>query len=614
MWPRPPRKWQADAFGEYISCLKSNYLAAVCPGAGKTAFALAVAKYLLQEGLITKVVVVSPTEPLTRQWCDKAAEFGIALDPDSRSTAPFDHPRQYVGVSITYQALPGAGVAAAFCRALNLSHTLVILDEVHHTGETKAWGSAVLSAFELARFRLLLTGTPKRSDTAKIAFADYQSASDGREVIRRDFTYGTGRGVRDFVIRRTDCRFYDGEVNEVPYGQEVAYSRSLSEALKRDDVSELLQAVMNPDSGWLYELMKSVDREVSGIRRTVPNAGCLILADDQAKAKAYVDVVKRTTGHMPTVVISDDADAKDKLERFAAGDDPYLIAVRMVSEGVDIPRLRVLVYLTRTKTELFFAQATARVVRIGNPQDTNPAVIFMPALPVLRELAQGIEDEVVHEIDLLEQEQAQRTGQPPPDVTRAAAKAAALPDERFPRTLPDDLDTRGVSGAGTEPGDQMCLLPPAVSVDNIVLHTTLLGSNAHDVDLHHAAQSVIDNYGYPQTLVGIVRQFMHDGLLPTGQAAPTSPLDAPPPSTAPEPVQAEYKIRSHLRRELENLTRRIACAYFDGNNDDRAFNRVRSQVNQETGAYAQYGNNEQLRAGIAYAKEWLRRLAQGGAA
>ena len=49
--------------------------------------------------------------------------------------------------------------------------------------------------------------------------------------------------------------------------------------------------------------------------------------------------------------------------RFADGDAPWIVAVRMVSEGVDIPRLRVGVYATNTVTELFFRQAVGRLVR-----------------------------------------------------------------------------------------------------------------------------------------------------------------------------------------------------------------------------------------------------------
>ncbi|MGW4268698.1 DEAD/DEAH box helicase [Streptomyces californicus] len=600
IWPRRPRDWQLKAFGEYVARLQRDFLAAVCPGGGKTVFALAVAKYLLQQGKVKKVVVISPTEALTRQWCDKAAEFGISLDPEASLRDPFKHPRQYVGVSATYQAVAAAGAAHGLCNALNIHSTFVILDEAHHTGEEKAWGDAVLKAFELARYRLLLSGTPKRSDTAKIAFATYDASPDGTERIRRNFTYGTGRGVRDFVIRRTDCRFYDAEVKEVPYGETVAISRNLSEALKRDDVSDLLRAVMAPESGWLYELMKAVHNELVAIRRTVPDAACLILADDQDKAEAYADIVKRTTGCDATVVISKDKAAKEKLETFSGTRDPYIIAVRMVSEGVDIPRLRVLVYLTRTKTELFFAQATARVVRISDPRDTDPAVIFMPSLPVLRELAQGAEDDVVHEIEELEVQ----TGTAPPRTEPAPPAEQGEPavtNSTYPAQLPDD-DPSDFSSIVVGPGGQMSLLPTEISVDNVALQQTLLGANAHEPYLHYQAQDVIDRYGYPQTAVGILRQLILDGLVrpPDSQPAPEAPADTPPAELA------DYKIRAHRRKELESLARRIARQFFDDK-----YASVRNQINRETGAYAQFGNNEQLKAGIEYAKEWLRRLTAG---
>lgn len=596
IWPRKPRDWQVAAFGKYVAHLQQDFLAAVCPGGGKTVFALAVAKYLLQQGKVKKVVVVSPTDALTRQWCDKAAEFGISLDPEANLRSPFNHPRQFVGISTTYQAVAAAGSAHALCNALNIHSVLVILDEVHHTGEDKAWGDAALQAFELARYRLLLTGTPKRSDTAKIAFATYEAGQDGCQRVRRDYTYGTGRGVRDFVIRRTDCRFYDGEVKEVPYGEEVAISRNLSEALRRDDVSDLLRAVMAPDSGWLYELMKSVHKELTAIRRTIPDAACLILADDQDKAEAYADVVKRVTGNNASVIISKDKDAKERLDTFAASGDPYIIAVRMVSEGVDIPRLRVLVYLTRTKTELFFAQATARVVRICDQRDTDPAVIYMPSLPVLRELAQGLEDDVVHEINALEDKQAPNAPAPPSPPQPAEAPVT---NSTYPAQLPQDINPSDYSSIQVGPDGQMSLLPSTVTIDNIALQHTLLGVNAHEPYLHYRAQDVVDRYGYPQTHIGLIRQLMSDGLIqdPNSQQPPDSAEEQPP------VVLADYRIRAHRRKELETYARRIARQFFDDN-----FTGVRNQINKETGAYAQFGSTDQLKTGIEYAKEWLLRL------
>ncbi|MFB1042357.1 DEAD/DEAH box helicase [Streptomyces chrestomyceticus] len=596
IWPRRPRSWQEAALATYVAHLQQDFLAAVCPGGGKTVFALAVAKYLLQQGKIKKVIVVSPTEALTRQWCDKAAEFGVSLDPDCNVKAPFQHPRQFVGISVTYQAVAVPGAAHALCNALNMYSAFVILDEVHHTGEDKAWGDAVLWAFDLARYRLLLTGTPKRSDTAKIAFATYHVGPDGRQYIHRDYTYGTGRGVRDFVIRRTDCRFYDAEVKEIPYGEEITISRNLSEALRRDDVSDLLRAVMAPDSGWLYVLMQSVHKELMAIRRTVPDAGCLILADNQDKAEAYADIVKRTTGCEATVVISKDDKAKEKLDAFAHTRDPYIIAVRMVSEGVDIPRLRVLVYLTRTKTELFFAQATARVVRISNERDTDPAVIFMPSLPVLQELAQGLEDDVVHEIAALEREHASAdadTARPSPPPAESAGT-----NSTYPATLPE-AEPSDFSSIEVGPGGQMSLLPSTISIDNVALQQTLLGTNVHEPYQHYQAQDVIDRYGYPQTFIGPIRQMISDGLV----AAPGSQQTTVPPEEPPPAIMADYRVRAHLRNELEALARRIARQHMNDN-----FTGVRNQINRETGAYAQYGNIDQLKAGNVYAKEWLLRL------
>ncbi|MEU3290255.1 DEAD/DEAH box helicase [Streptomyces longwoodensis] len=167
IWIRSPREWQQAAFEDFTSRLPHTYPAAVCPGGGKTEYALAVAKYLIQQGQINFVIVVSPTDALTRQWADKGAQFGIALNPEM-SSRPLNQSREFVGGSVTYGLLAGKKeTAAAFSKAMQIRRTMVILDEAHHTGENKAWGIAVQTAFELTRHRLLLTGTPRvRTRTA----------------------------------------------------------------------------------------------------------------------------------------------------------------------------------------------------------------------------------------------------------------------------------------------------------------------------------------------------------------------------------------------------------------------------------------------------------------
>ena len=592
IWPRPPREWQQAAFNDYTSRLRTDYLAAVCPGGGKTQFALAVAKYLLEQGRINFVVVVSPTDSLTRQWADNAAAFGIPLNPEARAAAPFDQSRQYRGLSLTYHKLAKPGAAAALSTALQLRRVLVILDEAHHTGEDKAWGCATQTAFELCEHRLLLSGTPSRSDTARIPFARYEPAEDGAMRIVRDFEYGTGRGVRDGVIRRVDFRFYDGEVHELAFGERVPVSSNLSEAMTTDDHSKLMGVVMDPDSGWFADLLPEVHKELTGIRRTVPNAGCLILAYDKEQARSYARIVKRVTGADATLVLSDDPAARSALETFTTSTDPYLIAVRMVSEGVDVPRLRVLVWLTRTKTELFFAQGTARVVRIPDVRDSDPAVVFMPALRVLRELAQGIEDDLAHEIRLLEQEAGLAEGGAGGTAQGAASQTPPVCDGGTA------ADTEGVFGAGGFA--QTSMMAPTISVDNIALQATLLGSDAHDVDAHLQAQEIIDGNGYPQTHVGLLRDLIARGIIPRpGTALGIEQL-------APSPQQpqalAVFRLQDMLRKELNTLCKTLARQHYEDK-----FAWVRAQVNNHIGASAERATTTQLKAGIEYAKAWLER-------
>jgi superfamily II DNA/RNA helicase len=74
-----------------------------------------------------------------------------------------------------------------------------------------------------------------------------------------------------------------------------------------------------------------------------------------------------------------------------------MVAVRMVSEGVDVPRLAVGVYATSTATPLFFAQAIGRYVRARRRGET--ASIFLPSVPNLMALANQLEAERDHALD-----------------------------------------------------------------------------------------------------------------------------------------------------------------------------------------------------------------------
>ncbi len=387
------RAWQAQAVEQYLSLLPRDFLAVATPGAGKTTFALRVAAELLSTGRIERLTVVAPTEHLKRQWADVAARVGIQLDPSFRNSQG-THAPGYDGVALTY-----AQVAARpkLHRArTEAAPTLVVLDEVHHGGDALSWGEAIREAFAPAPHRLSLTGTPFRSDTAAIPFVEYVADGQGIRRSRADYTYGYEHALRDGVVRPVMFLAYSGQMRwRTKAGDEI--SAKLGEPLTVDQVAQAWRTALDPDGEWIASVLAAADTRLSQVRAHVPDAGGLVIASDQVTARAYASVLRGVTGEPPVVVLSDDAGASSRIEEFATGDQRWMVAVRMVSEGVDVPRLAVGVYATSASTPLYFAQAVGRFVRARRRGET--ASIFLPSVPPLLELASALELERDHALD-----------------------------------------------------------------------------------------------------------------------------------------------------------------------------------------------------------------------
>nr|WP_240934435.1 DEAD/DEAH box helicase [Cellulomonas sp. IC4_254] len=412
------RAWQAEALEQYLTTEPRDFLAVATPGAGKTTFALRIATELLQAGVVRRVTVVAPTEHLKHQWADAAARVGIKLDPNFRNSQG-RHGHGFDGVALTY-----AGVAskpALHAARTTAARTLVILDEVHHGGDALSWGDAVHEAFEGATRRLSLTGTPFRSDTAQIPFVEYERGADGIRRSKADYTYGYSEALRDHVVRPVLFLTYSGSMRwRTKAGDEV--SARLGEPLTKDMTAQAWRTALNPDGEWIPSVIAAADRRLTEVRRTVPDAGAMIIATDQTDARAYAGHIARLTGKSPTVVLSDDDGASARIDEFSASDDRWLVAVRMVSEGVDVPRLAVGVYATSTSTPLFFAQAIGRFVRARKRGET--ASVFLPSVAPLLALANSMEVERDHALDRPLTAEEQGEGYNPEDALVAQANRA----------------------------------------------------------------------------------------------------------------------------------------------------------------------------------------------
>ena len=381
----PLRAWQTAALEKYFSSSPKDFLAVATPGAGKTTFALTAAAELLSRRVVDRVTVVAPTEHLKTQWAEAAARAGIPIDPTySGKKGPTS--KDYVGVAVTY-----AGVAMnplAHRIRTERFKTLVILDEVHHAGDARSWGEAVREAFDPAQRRLALTGTPFRSDINPIPFVTYAPGSDGVPRSVADYTYGYAHALADHVVRPVLFMAYSGEMQwRTRAGDEVA--ARLGEPLTKDLTNQALRTALDPGGSWMPSVLAAADKRLTEVRRHVPDAGGLVIATDQDSARAYAALLKTITGDKPTVVLSDEKLASKRIAAFTESEDRWMVAVRMVSEGVDVPRLAVGVYATTTATPLFFAQAVGRFVRARKRGEM--ASVFLPSVPNLLGFASEME-------------------------------------------------------------------------------------------------------------------------------------------------------------------------------------------------------------------------------
>jgi superfamily II DNA or RNA helicase len=384
------RGWQRRAMVKYLATGPRDFLAVATPGSGKTRFALRIAAELLAQRAVEQITVVVPTEHLKVQWARSAEEHGLALDPRFSNVNP-QTSSEYHGVMVTYAQV--AAHPTLHRVRTEQRKTLVIFDEIHHGGDAKTWGEAIREAFGDATRRLALTGTPFRSDDSPIPFVNYASGSDGILRSEADHIYGYSEALADGVVRPVVFLAYSGEARWRDSAGEEHAAR-LGEPLSAEQTARAWRTALDPAGEWMPAVITAADRRLRELRTHVPDAGGMIIASDQKAARAYAVLLKKLTSEAPTLVLSDDPGSSDRISQFAESTGRWLVAVRMVSEGVDVPRLAVGIYATSASTPLFFAQAVGRFVRSRRPGET--ASIFLPSVPNLLQLASELEAQRNH--------------------------------------------------------------------------------------------------------------------------------------------------------------------------------------------------------------------------
>jgi superfamily II DNA or RNA helicase len=542
------RPWQSTAFERFTRAETPDFLAVATPGAGKTTFALACAVATLSANP-SRLVVVAPTSHLKLQWARAAHRVGLELDID---WAPGQGvARDVHGLVTTYQQV-ATGSAAEVLRGI-VADGLVILDEIHHAGDERAWGTAVQAAFATARRRLALSGTPFRSDSAAIPFVTYEATAAG-DLARSDITYGYADALRDGgVVRPVYFPRVDGQMEwSSPAGEVVR--ASFADDLTRDQTSARLRTALSLDGDWLPHVLDQADRRLRAIRAEQPDAGGLVIAMDVEHAHGIARMLRDRFRVPADVVVSDDPTASRTIADFAGNDRPWLVSVRMVSEGVDIPRLRVAVYATTVATELFFRQAVGRVVRWQSGRPEQRAYVFIPDDPRLRSHAFAIAEARRHVLN-------------PPTTDDGGDADGASPTDA---ALPDVLG---------EP-EQLSLFS--------VLSSTATAMTVHAVT-EHGVQTFDDALAVPEPDVDA-------GLL----------LDLPVVPTEAGVVPWGELSVAERKEDLRTRNASVARRLVDLTGWTHA--RVQGEMNRLAGVTSvNSATEDQLERRLRYAESWLRR-------
>jgi superfamily II DNA/RNA helicase len=317
-------------------------------------------------------------------------------------------------------------------------------------------------------------------------------------------------------------------------------------------------------------VLAAADRRLTEVRRHVPDAGGLVIATDQDAARAYAALLRKISGEAPSIVLSDEKAASKRIADFTDSDKRWMVAVRMVSEGVDVPRLAVGVYATTTTTPLFFAQAVGRFVRARKRGET--ASVFLPSTGHLLGLAAQMEVERDHVLG--------RTITDEDDIF--AAEQDLLAQANADVAASDDL-----LGSYEALGSQ-------ARFDQVVYDGAAFG---HAGEVHVGSDEEMDFLGIPGLLEpDQVRELLHHRQ--RSRRTTTAAAGA----GEPEREISTHEQLAVLRRELNGLV--AAWHHRTGQPHGVTHSALRKELGGPAAAIA---NAEQLHARINRLREWASR-------
>jgi superfamily II DNA or RNA helicase len=399
------RQWQRDALDRFIEMEdEKTFVLEAAPGAGKSRFAAFAAQYMINsESDIDHVIFIAPWVPILRSVKDNFHPLQLEVRDKFHYDKKAGILQRSPNVDVTLDTYAG------FCNHVTVDtlyewkqreafRFMLILDEIHHTNTVSGkWGASVSAIADMATKILVMSGTYFRSDSRPISFLEYNG-----NVPKTHFSIGVTECVANRYTRQVSFRFHDPlvEVLDTVDGSTSTLQLSKVPKSSQKKQSVIKNAILDPSGPHVENMIQEAWVELKAMRRKWSDAACLIVCrsgssgDEERAIHAVESVVNRTTGDCPVVVTSDDAASRGKIANFTDGTEPFLCAIRMVSEGVDIPRIRMVLFLSYTDSEMLFRQIVGRCARyIHGKEDDTAAMVILPKFSVMAGFARRYESE-----------------------------------------------------------------------------------------------------------------------------------------------------------------------------------------------------------------------------
>ena len=391
---RSLRDWQNSCIAAALEhfTITPHFFCQATPGAGKTRMAAELAGRLLEQDRIDLVLCFAPSCQVVEGFRSTfSTVLGRRLDGQIGA----------VGAALTYQAMEYRD--EGFWQLLDDYRVLVVFDEIHHCAGhdpllSNAWGQHILSRIQdRAAFTLALSGTPWRSDDRAIALARY-STPEGHLIC--DYRYGLKDAIADGVCRSPRIVLLDNQkvklTEELGADSTVRLFPSIAKLLGGSPVT--YEELLRHDEV-IDQLLGLGCSKLDELRQIKPDAAGLVVATDIEHAQQIAQALVKMRESC-RIVTNKTPDAQQVINAFRHSTCRWIVAVGMISEGTDIPRLQVCCYLSRIRTELHYRQVLGRVLRRTGESDVQ-AWLFMLAELTLQGYAGRIANDLPDDLAVL---------------------------------------------------------------------------------------------------------------------------------------------------------------------------------------------------------------------